>query len=142
MPVCCSVVPDGHWAAYSTLPSLPTHFSSWAEAGTAMIMSAKAIAVFTLLVSSRARVFSIQSIINARSAFTVDRRMRIIRFCAGCKNMRVVQKALTFDDVLLIPAHSTVLPRDVSLTTQLTRGISLNIPIVSAAMDTVTDARL
>jgi IMP dehydrogenase len=56
--------------------------------------------------------------------------------------MRVVQKALTFDDVLLIPAHSTVLPRDVSLTTQLTRGISLNIPIVSAAMDTVTDARL
>jgi IMP dehydrogenase len=56
--------------------------------------------------------------------------------------MRVVQKALTFDDVLLIPAHSNVLPRDVSLTTQLTRGISLNIPIVSAAMDTVTEARL
>src|SRR5688572_998674 len=81
-----------------------------------------AMAVFTLAVSSganEARVFSIQSIINARTAFTVDRRMRIIRFCAGCKNMRVVQKALTFDDVLLIPAHSNVLPRDVSLTTQL-----------------------
>ncbi len=56
--------------------------------------------------------------------------------------MRVVQKALTFDDVLLIPAHSNVLPREVSLTTQLTRGIALNIPLVSAAMDTVTEARL
>jgi IMP dehydrogenase len=56
--------------------------------------------------------------------------------------MRVVQKALTFDDVLLIPAHSSVLPRDVSLTTRLTRSISLNIPVVSAAMDTVTEARL
>ncbi len=56
--------------------------------------------------------------------------------------MRFEQEALTFDDVLLIPAHSTVLPRDVSLQTQLTRGISLNIPILSAAMDTVTEARL
>jgi len=56
--------------------------------------------------------------------------------------MRVVQKALTFDDVLLIPAHSSVLPREVSLKTRLTRGITLNIPLVSAAMDTVTDARL
>jgi IMP dehydrogenase len=56
--------------------------------------------------------------------------------------MRVVQKALTFDDVLLIPAHSNVLPREVSLTTRLTRGITLNIPLVSAAMDTVTEARL
>jgi IMP dehydrogenase len=56
--------------------------------------------------------------------------------------MRVVGKAFTFDDVLLVPAHSTVLPRDVSLKTRLTRGISLNIPIVSAAMDTVTEARL
>ncbi len=56
--------------------------------------------------------------------------------------MRVVQKALTFDDVLLIPAHSTILPRDVSLITRLTRTISLNIPLVSAAMDTVTESRL
>ena len=56
--------------------------------------------------------------------------------------MRVLQKALTFDDVLLIPAHSTVLPRDVSLTTHLTRSIALNIPLISAAMDTVTEARL
>jgi len=56
--------------------------------------------------------------------------------------MRVVQKALTFDDVLLIPAHSNVLPREVSLKTKLTRGITLNIPLVSAAMDTVTEARL
>ncbi|MBM3345637.1 MAG: IMP dehydrogenase [Betaproteobacteria bacterium] len=56
--------------------------------------------------------------------------------------MRVIQKALTFDDVLLVPAHSTVLPRDVSLATRLTSKIRLNIPLVSAAMDTVTEARL
>ncbi|HVC50164.1 MAG TPA: IMP dehydrogenase [Burkholderiales bacterium] len=56
--------------------------------------------------------------------------------------MRVIQKALTFDDVLLVPAHSAVLPREVSLQTRLTRNISLNLPILSAAMDTVTEARL
>jgi len=56
--------------------------------------------------------------------------------------MRVVEKALTFDDVLLVPAHSTILPREVDLSTQLTRAIKLNIPVVSSAMDTVTEARL
>ncbi len=56
--------------------------------------------------------------------------------------MRVIQKALTFDDVLLVPAHSTVLPRDVNLQSQVTRRIRLNIPLVSAAMDTVTESRL
>ena len=56
--------------------------------------------------------------------------------------MRILQDALTFDDVLLVPAHSTVLPKDVSLQTKLTRDITLNIPFVSAAMDTVTEARL
>ena len=56
--------------------------------------------------------------------------------------MRVVQKALTFDDVLLIPAQSNVLPREVDLTSKISRGITLNIPLVSAAMDTVTEARL
>ena len=56
--------------------------------------------------------------------------------------MRITQKALTFDDVLLVPAHSNVLPRDVSLHTQLTRNITLNIPLLSAAMDTVTEAPL
>src|SRR4051812_14689962 len=56
--------------------------------------------------------------------------------------MRVIQKALTFDDVLLLPAHSRILPREASLKTRLTRTLELNIPIVSAAMDTVTEARL
>ncbi len=56
--------------------------------------------------------------------------------------MRVLQKALTFDDVLLVPAHSSVLPKDTQLSSQLTRDIRLNLPIVSAAMDTVTEARL
>ncbi len=56
--------------------------------------------------------------------------------------MRVLQKALTFDDVLLVPDYSQVLPRDTSLSTQLTRDIALNLPVVSAAMDTVTEARL
>jgi IMP dehydrogenase len=56
--------------------------------------------------------------------------------------MRIAQEALTFDDVLLLPAHSTVLPRDVSLASQLTRDIELKIPLLSAAMDTVTESRL
>ncbi|WP_343629905.1 IMP dehydrogenase [Roseateles sp.] len=56
--------------------------------------------------------------------------------------MRLLGKALTFDDVLLVPAFSQVLPRDTSLSTQFTRGIRLNLPLVSAAMDTVTEARL
>ncbi len=56
--------------------------------------------------------------------------------------MRLLQKALTFDDVLLVPDYSQVLPRDTSLSTQLTRDIALNLPVVSAAMDTVTEARL
>jgi IMP dehydrogenase len=56
--------------------------------------------------------------------------------------MRVLQKALTFDDVSLVPAHSAFLPREVSLKTRLTRSIELNLPVVSAAMDTVTEARL
>lgn len=56
--------------------------------------------------------------------------------------MRLLGKALTFDDVLLVPAYSEVLPKDVSLSTQFTRNITLNLPLVSAAMDTVTEARL
>jgi IMP dehydrogenase len=54
--------------------------------------------------------------------------------------MRLLQQALTFDDVLLVPAHSIIMPREVDLSTQLTRKIKLNIPLVSAAMDTVTEA--
>ncbi len=56
--------------------------------------------------------------------------------------MRIVEEALTFDDVLLVPAHSSVMPKDVDLVTRVTRGIQLNIPLLSAAMDTVTEARL
>jgi IMP dehydrogenase len=56
--------------------------------------------------------------------------------------MRLLGKALTFDDVLLVPAFSQVLPRDTSLATRLSRNIVLNLPLVSAAMDTVTEARL
>ena len=56
--------------------------------------------------------------------------------------LRIAEEALTFDDVLLVPGYSEVLPKDVSLETQLTKGITLNIPLVSAAMDTVTGAEL
>ncbi|MBL1259255.1 MAG: IMP dehydrogenase [Thiotrichaceae bacterium] len=56
--------------------------------------------------------------------------------------MRIAQEAFTFDDVLLLPDHSTVLPREVDLKTRLTREITLNIPLISSAMDTVTEARL
>lgn len=56
--------------------------------------------------------------------------------------LTIVQQSLTFDDVLLVPAHSLILPKDVSLKTKLTRTITLNMPLLSAAMDTVTEARL
>ena len=56
--------------------------------------------------------------------------------------MRLIGKALTFDDVLLVPAFSQVLPKDASLATRFSRNIALNLPLVSAAMDTVTEARL
>jgi IMP dehydrogenase len=56
--------------------------------------------------------------------------------------MRLLQKALTFDDVLLVPGYSDIIPKDTSLKTRLTRNIALNIPLLSAAMDTVTESRL
>ena len=56
--------------------------------------------------------------------------------------LRIKQEALTFDDVLLVPAHSSVLPHTADLRTRLTKSITLNIPMVSASMDTVTEARL
>ena len=56
--------------------------------------------------------------------------------------MRIIEEALTFDDVLLVPAHSTVMPKDVDLTTRVTRNIELKVPLLSAAMDTVTESRL
>lgn len=77
---------------------------------------------------------------------TIDRQA----FCPNGRNgrnrnsrmLRIAEEALTFDDVLLLPAYSEVTAKDVSLQTQLTRGIRLNIPLVSAAMDTVTESRL
>src|SRR2546421_10919493 len=56
--------------------------------------------------------------------------------------MRLLEEALTFDDVLLVPAYSEILPREVDLSTRVTRRIRLNVPLMSAAMDTVTEARL
>src|SRR5215472_11888598 len=56
--------------------------------------------------------------------------------------MRILEEALTFDDVLLVPAYSDILPREVDLSTRITRRIRLNVPLISAAMDTVTEARL
>lgn len=56
--------------------------------------------------------------------------------------LRIAKEALTFDDVLLVPAHSTVLPNTADLKTRLTKNITLNIPMISASMDTVTEARL
>src|SRR5258706_10424585 len=64
------------------------------------------------------------------------------RFFLGRPRMRILEEALTFDDVLLVPARSDVLPREVDLSTQLTRRIRIGLPVISAAMDTVTEARL
>src|SRR5215207_11425241 len=58
------------------------------------------------------------------------------------RTMRILEEALTFDDVLPVPAYSDILPREADLSTQLTRRIRLNLPMLSAAMDTVTEARL
>src|SRR5882757_3336092 len=58
------------------------------------------------------------------------------------RSMRILEEALTFDDVLLVPAYSEILPREVDLSTRVTRRIRLNVPLMSAAMDTVTEARL
>jgi IMP dehydrogenase len=67
---------------------------------------------------------------------------RFHRQAVGQSTMRILEEALTFDDVLLVPAFSDFLPRDADLSTQLTRSIRLNLPVLSAAMDTVTEARL
>ena len=56
--------------------------------------------------------------------------------------LRIANQALTFDDVLLVPEHSDVLPKDVELKTRLTKNLNLNIPLLSAAMDTVTESRM
>ena len=55
--------------------------------------------------------------------------------------MKILQEALTFDDVLLVPRHTEILPKEVLLSTNLTKNIALNIPVLSSAMDTVTESR-
>src|SRR5690606_9904724 len=84
----------------------------------------------------RKRRFTGLAAISIMSGYSIFARRQQV------PSMRIVQDALTFDDVLLLPAQSSVLPRDVDLRTQLTREIQLSIPLVSAAMDTVTEARL
>jgi len=78
--------------------------------------------------------------IVARRLLTLDTALSTTR--SSLNSMRILNEALTFDDVLLVPAESNVLPRDVTLQTQLTRNITLNIPLLSAAMDTVTESGL
>ena len=80
----------------------------------------------------------------AAGQFTRPARPRTILAPSACDPdaMRIIHDALTFDDVLLQPAYSEVIPREVSLGTRITREIVLNIPLVSAAMDTVTESRL
>jgi len=68
--------------------------------------------------------------------------LRMEKLQALTGSSKLLGSALTFDDVLLVPAHSEVLPRETNITTKLTRNISLNIPVVSAAMDTVTEAHM
>jgi len=81
--------------------------------------------------------------LKALKRLTGDVEFRIIAFCVlGLGTMQLIQKALTFDDVLLVPAPSAILPRDVSLQTRLTLDITLNLPLLSADMDTVTEGRL
>lgn len=55
---------------------------------------------------------------------------------------KIIADALTYDDILLVPAHSAVLPRDVNIQTRLTTGITMNVPLLSAAMDTVTESNM
>src|SRR6185295_3644791 len=81
-------------------------------------------------------------VLRAPEVFRVSRRGYNPFLRIGENHMRAPRKALTFDDVLLVPAHSLVVPNDVSLKSQLTGTIGLNIPLLSAAMDTVTETRL
>src|SRR5688500_9757775 len=74
--------------------------------------------------------------------FLLPLPMATINNSAATKNKRFYGEGLTFDDVLLMPAYSQILPRDVDISTRLTKNITLNIPMLSAAMDTVTEAQL
>src|SRR5258706_2667409 len=79
---------------------------------------------------------------SGNSPVESGRHLRIIRFCGARTAMRLIEKALTFDDVLPLPAYTTVLPRETDLSSRFSRRIELKLPLVSAAMDTVTDSRL
>ena len=68
--------------------------------------------------------------------------MQLIANCMENFPKKIISKALTYDDVLLVPGYSNVLPREVNINSKFSKNISLNIPIVSAAMDTVTESRM
>jgi IMP dehydrogenase len=125
-----ALTPGGGVSPYWTLPLRSTHLYCWAEAAAANAASATS----RRLVLIMRRHYRLSPGASNTLAYNAALRERIL--------MRVIQKALTFDDVLLLPAHSRVLPREVSLKTRLTRNLELNMPLVSAAMDTVTEARL
>jgi IMP dehydrogenase len=110
-----------------------------------MLTSNSKAAAHLMVGTSRLLGLLLQSVLPGTGALRLNQiaTLRYNTFLrTGFKAMRLIQKALTFDDVLLVPAHSDILPRDVSLKARLTRGIYLNIPLLSAAMDTVTEGRL
>ena len=69
-------------------------------------------------------------------------KLKIILIAMTAHNNKILGEGLTYDDVLLVPAYSEVLPREVSISTKFTRNISLNVPVLSAAMDTVTESAM
>src|SRR4051812_25608154 len=127
-------------------PSLSSHIHcAEASTGRAQARATKAMRAAFMRFSVARRLGGAFSRILPRCALAPAAACEIARGYNpffGAFRMRLLGKALTFDDVLLVPAFSQVLPKDTSLATQLSRNIRLNLPLVSAAMDTVTEGRL